>query len=226
VSERVVPSHQRTATGPPSTPAERVAELTREVVRLEQQMASMSMQMEILKTDHNRWRSMQKTSFGGVTMAQIPVDLTVWEAVLNENRHLRGIVEIGTWQAGFSLWLDAQAHTRGLQFASFDAVDPDVLKYRQLDFYERLDVFRYPDRVKEIIDTFEPCVVFCDGGNKPRELSMFAPMLTHPNSLIAVHDWGTEMLPEDVPTNLEMMYGEFCEQLESVTRFFRRRDVR
>jgi len=70
---------------------------------------------------------------------------------------------------------------------------------------------------------FEPCVVFCDGGNKPRELKTFAAELRDPRSLLFVHDWGTEMLPGDVPDTVGMVYGEFCEQLGSVTRVFKLR---
>jgi len=66
-------------------------------------------------------------------MAQIPADMILWEAVLNDNP-VDAIFEIGTWQGGFSWWLYAQSLARDIFFQTFDAVQPD----RNIPAFENL----------------------------------------------------------------------------------------
>jgi len=151
-------------------------------------------------------------------MAQIPADMILWEAVLNDNP-VDAIFEIGTWQGGFSWWLYAQSLARDIYFQTYDAVVPE----RSIPAFFRADVFASVQFLGRRFRAFEPCVVFCDGGNKPRELQTFAQELRDPRSLLFAHDWGEEIGPDDVPYTVEMVYGEFCEQLGSVTRVFKLR---
>lgn len=157
-----------------------------------------------------------QTSFGGITMAQYWCDLTLWEAVLNENP-VDAVFEIGTWNGGFSWWLYAQSLARDMYFQTYDAIVPE----RSIPAFYKVDVFAETKMLGQRFRAFEPCVVFCDGGNKPRELQTFSRELRDPKSLIMVHDWGTEMLPEDVPEGIEMVYRDLCEEIGSITRVFR-----
>lgn len=158
-------------------------------------------------------------SFAGIPCAQYWCDFLLWEAVLNTNPQLRGIVELGTWQGGFSLYLAAQARARGLSFATFDATPPD----REIIGFIRLDIYRSPEGVGHVLSEFGPVALFCDGGNKPRELGMFPPMCAE-GSIFLVHDWGTETPPESVPDFLEELYGDYCDEIGSVTRVFKMRE--
>ena len=54
---------------------------------------------------------------------------------------------------------------------------------------------------------------------------MYGPLLEHPESLLVVHDYGTEFQPEDVPACLEMVYREFCEDLGSMSRVFKKKET-
>lgn len=164
------------------------------------------------------FHSFETTSFGGVTCAQYWCDFYLWEAVLNSNPHLFGIIELGSWEGGFSRYLYAQAQAREIEFRTYDVIEPQ----RFVPEYQRLDIYRYPSVVREEAFEIGPVALFCDGGNKPRELSLF-PELMPPSSIFLVHDWGTEMLPEHVPEELEMIYGDFCEEIGSITRVFTRR---
>lgn len=209
-------THQRTK-GPASTPTQRLVELQNALTAAEQRAADERHRADVLQAEYDRYHRMSDTSFGGIPMAQIRADLVLWESVLNSNPQLEVIFEIGTWQGGFSWWLYAQSLARDIFFATFDAIQPE----REVPWFTRLDVFANAEYLGKRFRAFEPCLVFCDGGNKPRELSTFAAELRDPASLLLVHDWGTEMLPEDVPDTVEMVYGEFCEELGSVTRVFR-----
>jgi hypothetical protein len=183
---------------------------------MEGQMLEMQATINTLQRDYDRYHRMADTSFGGIAMAQIRADQVLWEAVLNSNTDLKAIFEIGTWQGGFSWWLWAQCEARGLFFETYDSITPD----RLVPNFERRDVFAQAPFLGEHFRQWEPCVVFCDGGNKPRELNTFAEELVSPRSLLFVHDWGEEILLEDVPESLEMIYREYCLELGSITRVF------
>jgi len=159
-------------------------------------------------------------SFGGVACAQYWCDFVLWETVLNANPELTGIVEIGTFMGGFSHYLNAQAQARGMKFVTYDAIVPEAT----IPEFTRLDVFAYPGRVKDWAESCGgPVILFCDGGNKPRELSLFPPLMPE-HSVYLVHDWGTEMLGSDVPEFLDEIYGDYCDSIGSVTRVFRMRE--
>lgn len=164
------------------------------------------------------FHNFSNASFGGVSCAQYFCDFMLWEAVLNTNPHLKGIVELGTWQGGFSRYLYAQAMARGMGFITFDSVPPD----NPPPHFSRADVFRDPQFIQNHAERFGPTILFCDGGNKPRELKTFPPLMPE-GSITIVHDWGTETLAKDVPDFLEELYGDYCDEIGSVSRVFRMR---
>lgn len=168
----------------------------------------------------DRLHTFSGVSFGGVPCAQMFADFYVWEGVLNDQPQLRGIVEIGTFQGGFSLYLSSQARLRGLDFRTYDVVKPE----RRIPGFVQLDVFAHADAVAAHLRRHGPLILLCDGGNKPRELSTFWRYLSS-ESVIAVHDWGDEISDDDVPPELEMLYEDYCLDLGSATRFFKRADV-
>ncbi len=157
-----------------------------------------------------------QASFGGIPCAQYFIDFILWEKVLNDNPQLEGIVEIGTWQGGFSWFLWAQCKVRGMKFHTFDVLTPD----RPPPKFIRKDVWEDPSSLELLFHQIEPLALFCDGGNKPRELATFPPMCA-PGSIFLVHDWKTEMMPSDVPDDLVEVYGGFCDAIGSITRVFK-----
>lgn len=170
--------------------------------------------------DGDLFHSFDATSLGGVPVAQYWVDLVTWEGVLNDNPQLDAIVELGTWQGGFSYYLDMQARARGLGFHTYDVIQPE----RDIPGFIHSDIYRHHKSLGEFFHTLGKIALFCDGGNKPRELATFPPYL-RAGSIVAVHDWGTETLPKDVPDFLEPLYSEYLENLGSVTRWFRMKEA-
>jgi hypothetical protein len=159
------------------------------------------------------------TSFGGVPAAQYFSDFLLWEIVLNSNPQLLGIVELGTFRGGMSRFLYAQAEARGLAFLTFDVIEPD----EPAPNFEKIDIYRFSGELAQRFKKMGAIALFCDGGNKARELRTFPPEL-EPGSIALVHDWGTEMLPEYVPDFLEELYGDYCDEIGSVTRVFRMKE--
>ena len=218
MSERLI--HQRSK-GPASTPAARLVELQNALAAAERDLAEERAAAARLALRLERFQSLSGTSFGGIPCAQIYADFVLWESILNENPQLDAIFEIGTWKGGFSWFLHAQAQARNIFFQTYDAIEPE----RFVPDFQRRDVFADRKDLGRRFRDWEPCVVFCDGGNKPRELREFAEELVDPGSLLVVHDWGTEMLPENVPDTVVEAYGDFCDQIGSMSRVFRLRET-
>ena len=151
-------------------------------------------------------------------MAQYWCDIYLWEAILNENPQLLRIIEFGTWMGGFSWFLDAQARTRGWGFITYDSIEH--FSNRPPQFIKK-DIFANAEEIGEFISS-APCALFCDNGNKPREVKTFAPYLTN-DSILIVHDWMTETFPTDIPDYLEELYGDFCDDIGSMSRVFRKK---
>jgi cephalosporin hydroxylase len=161
-------------------------------------------------------------TFGGTPLAQTWTDIALWEEFLN--RHwIAGMIELGTWKGGMGAFLAMQGLARGFRFATVDS-NPAWLENRET--LERLgaqvfchDVFD-PGFMAELIGTMpKPLLLFCDDGDKRRELREVAPLLSA-GDFIAVHDWGSEAGLGDVdPAWLPLMAQE-CEASESITRYF------
>ena len=90
----------------------------------------------------------------------------------------------------------AQAWARKMKFYTIDIEAPR-------DFVPCFNLFDLKDGIPKHWDFFskEPGVLFCDNGNKPAEVFHYHDML-HRGSFIAVHDWGTEFTPRDIPDSL------------------------
>ena len=217
MSERLV--HQRTK-GPASTPAQRLVELQQELLHTQQRLTEETGRATSAERRLLRYEELGHVSFGGIKAAQIWADFFLWEGLLNDQR-FHAIIELGTWQAGFSWWLWAQTQARKQSFWTFDAIVPD----NPPPGFTKLDVFAEVASITTIFRQVEPLVLFCDNGNKPREIQTFAPLLKHEDSLIVVHDWETEIGPDDIPDTVEMVAGSFCDDIRSMSRVFRlRRD--
>lgn len=168
----------------------------------------------------------------GVDMTQCWADLFLFDHLLDLHP-VDAIIELGTAWGGLSLFLDQQAQVRGLRFATFDRIDhrtagPDetfgAKVARGADLGERfkcVDVLADSEPVAaEIAD--HRVILFCDDGDKPAEVALYAPLLV-PGSICVVHDWGTEIGPEDIPEYLVEIHGALCDELGSASRVFRRR---
>ena len=146
-------------------------------------------------------------------MAQTWADVRMFEQLLNLHPELASIAELGTGQGALSRYLYMQACTRGMEFLTFDVVPPD----QEVPGWQRRDVLR---EVDDVVGQFvRPVLVICDNGNKPAEMSLYAPKLCG-HDLLAVHDWGTEVQPEDVPFGLVPIHEDLT---FSMMRVFRRR---
>jgi cephalosporin hydroxylase len=164
-------------------------------------------------------------SFAGIPFQQGWGDLEIWEHFLH-NYPCRSIVELGTGQGGMAIFFATQAHVRGARFSTFDREqlygDAAARALGRLGAHRHLvDVFERADYVRGVIEAQDtPVVLFCDNGDKPREVRTFAPSLSR-GDYLAVHDWNAEIRASDMPPGLEELMGPACDAVGSITRFFR-----
>jgi hypothetical protein len=134
----------------------------------------------------------------GRPIGQYWEDLELWETVLNEFPpfHFEWIVEFGTGQGGMSFYLYSQAWARQMRFYTVDIKTPDdfVPCFNCQDLRDGLPAYWNFMQTK-------PGILFCDNGNKPSEVYNYHSSL-HRKCLLAVHDWGTEFGPSDIPPEL------------------------
>jgi len=164
-------------------------------------------------------------TFAGVPFQQGWGDLELWEHFLS--RHpVRSLVELGTGQGGMAIFFATQALARGADYSTFDReklYGDDVA--RTLDrlgaHCHRIELFEQPDLVRGVLlAQRKPLLLFCDDGDKPREVRTFASSLAA-GDYLAVHDWNAEIRASDIPPMLEELLGPECDALGSITRFFR-----
>jgi len=171
-------------------------------------------------------------SFCGYPACQVWADFYLWERLLNDHPDLQGIVELGTAYGGFALYLKTQAEHRGLTFVTFDCIDHATAPQEQLfgrpaerpraapltDVFMRADVLRDVSAVAPALRGRQVALL-CDNGDKRREVALYTPLLMS-GSLLIVHDWLEEIGPDDMPAGLVERYGEFCDEIGSMSRVF------
>jgi len=138
------------------------------------------------------------------------------------------LVELGTWRAGATYVLRRACPS--VPLVSFDVACPLLTpeQYLAIEPHTLLleaDVFADPLRVVQLWRGRPwPAFLYCDDGDKPREVQTFAPWL-RPGDVIGCHDWGKEIGPADVQSVLPPTEWEpFCTgSTEGTTcRFWRR----
>jgi hypothetical protein len=144
----------------------------------------------------------------GAGTLQSNEDFEAWEAFLAEYDH-SSIVELGTGSGRFTRWLDEHCHV----YATFDLAEPAMSTpgFRRCDILHGVTQTWVVDRLWLAP---RPVVLFCDNGDKPREVKTFSPVLRS-GDFLAVHDFGTEIQESDIPAHFEPLGGS------GLTRFYR-----
>lgn len=176
------------------------------------------------------------STYCGIPAIQAWQDFMLWEEFLNISDP-KAIIELGTFLGGFSLYLYHQAYSREALFYTVDIAEHADLDTENSPLWINglfaaflmEDVFSpvFENVLRTILadERNHPLVLFCDGGNKPKEMQIFAPML-YPGDYIVTHDWGNEISWPDLDSIkdfLDPVLLKECEELHSLTRFFKRK---
>lgn len=151
--------------------------------------------------DKTTWYS----SFLGVRMQHNYGLYKAIDDVLNANPQIERFIEVGTGGGALSVILGLHAIQRNGHLLTYDTqtrgYKPKVdILFDKLDIeFVEENVF---DNMKGVQKHMEgrPTFFFCDGGDKPKECKTFAPVLPA-GSIIAVHDYGREISPEEASSS-------------------------
>ena len=168
----------------------------------------------------------RSTSFVGCSMQQSWADLAVWEKFL-EQVDAESLIELGTGYCGMSVYLLLQCIQREMDFWTVDIKENSRLNYLLSTFlglrehFIKSDVFN-STVVEDAVRTLpKPLVLFCDNGDKRKEVKLFVPMLSS-GDYVVVHDWPAEINADDIRGfPLAPIMHEECEKWYSYTRFWR-----
>ena len=140
-------------------------------------------------------------SFLGHAMQQTWSSLLMLEKVLSENKDVVRLVELGTGCGGLTLFWGLHMAMRSGRVLTLDInrwMAPAWQRWASLFniAFEQRNVFDQTtvQRVRDFIRDGR-ALVFCDDGDKPRELPLYASILKR-NDLVMVHDWGSEIKRE------------------------------
>jgi hypothetical protein len=138
-------------------------------------------------------------------------DIKAWEIFL-ERYKPKSIIELGTGDGEFSKWLLDRIDW----FLTIDHKEPQLELY---NYFIKLDILKEKKEIKKIINSApKPLVLYCDNGDKPREVELFSPYLTVEDYL-ATHDYQIEIHRSDVPEKFDLLLNQ------GLTAFFKIRSV-
>lgn len=129
----------------------------------------------------------------GLPMCQNRLAVPTWSYAMEIYPPTR-IVELGTYGAGFTTAIGVHAYRIGAKIITYDQmIAPDqrfadLAKFLGIVFRNPCDIWKCEDEIAKLIASPGISYVLCDGGDKPRELALFAPYLK-PGDVIAAHDY-------------------------------------
>jgi cephalosporin hydroxylase len=145
--------------------------------------------------------------YKGLEMFQEAQDLRIWDEFFKKYP-IKMFIEIGTGHGGFSVYMAEICQQRSIEYHTFDnftSIDQNAepilsLVQENAFHYHLVDIFS-PEGQAEVVPLIKgvlhPLCIFFDNGNKPREWSLMAPLLSL-GDFCAVHDWETEFYPSDI----------------------------
>jgi len=169
----------------------------------------------------------QKGTFLGRPLAQTAQAIQMWEKVLSSLSFSR-FVELGTGRGNMSLFFWLWCIEREATFYSWDHAQ----RWEKDGIFEMLrfdlaftcgDIFKQSGEIVSRLQCPGQTILFCDNGNKTKEVRRFAPHLK-PGDLLAVHDWETECKGKDLVTVLQDFDVYKEEWWDGKTAFFIKND--
>lgn len=150
------------------------------------------------RNDAESWQ--WRLTFCGQRMGHNYYAYYVIDQIMIHNPQIKGIVEIGTAHGALTTVLALWSIKRNIPLVSIDRNgrlhDKAIFDYLGVEFIEADE--NSPKVNKKIMQMcYDPVFIYCDGGDKPAEFRKWAPAI-RPGSVIAAHDWGVEIGPEDI----------------------------
>jgi cephalosporin hydroxylase len=182
------------------------------------------------------WNGIGSIWYKDQVMMQSPLIFPIFEEFFKQNK-IDTIIEIGTAYGGFSLFLEDMTKQYGTRIISYDIcrvedmpiheASPTKIQRSQHLLNSTVD-YRikntYADEViqeiEDIILTGGRCVVFCDGGDKDKEINIYASKIKA-GDFIFSHDYAKniEYYSQHIQSKywswVDCMYPDIKESIES-----------
>jgi len=130
----------------------------------------------------------------GHRIAQTPEFMMVFNEIFNREDFVR-VVEIGTFHGGLSLFLAFCSLVKNMKFYTFDIrMNGKTAVYQRIRAlggeFHKMDVFSSQgmEFMTRLIRNPGRVMLLCDGGDKPKEIRTFGPLLK-PGDVILGHDY-------------------------------------
>lgn len=156
---------------------------------------------------------------GGVWPMGISCSVTWYDlgaiAYILQTAQIRLIVEIGVEHGGLAAWLTAYCAYTGCRYCGID-ITLHALHAAVRGQIEERDAWSEPavERVRHwMAETNGPALIICDGGDKPRELRLYAPLL-RPGDVLLGHDYHneyTDEIREGMPSTVEQIRTDWLD---------------
>lgn len=130
--------------------------------------------------------------------------------LLNANRQVKSIVELGTSMGAMSIYLGLWGVRMGIPVHTFDKDSFALKRQHNIDdgakpIFDRLDIKCHWGDIfsengkKTVLDAVgsEPTYLYCDNGKKKDEFYYFVPRIPV-GSIVSAHDWPGEIVPADI----------------------------
>lgn len=129
-------------------------------------------------------------------------DLDCWREFF-DNYSPGTLIELGTGNGVFSIWLSSIPTIK--HFWTFDINIPEQ-KHKN---FIQTDILNNSELIKSYISNrlYNPLLLYCDNGNKKLEVEIFNEYLLK-DDFLAVHDYGVEIFPEDIPSNFKLLINK------------------
>lgn len=134
----------------------------------------------------------------GFPMNQNRLAVPVWSYAMELYRPDR-IIELGSYNGGFTLALAFAGWTEKVAVHSIDRMEAPTQEWKRLgEFlginFKQGDIWQNQSYIIELIEMEGVSFLLCDGGDKAKEFETFAQWLK-PGDIIAVHDYQTPWWP-------------------------------
>ena len=159
-----------------------------------------------------------KTTFLGIPMSQSPQAIRMWEDFLSELSFHR-IIELGTYKWGMSTFFQLYCIQKKADFYTYDTTPFHISRLGRFlktsKHFKKVDIFSIEKEIGKLVSAEGRTILYCDNGDKPKEIKVFSKYLKKGDYLV-VHDWGTEVVPDDIPSNLKRICPPVEDELTAI----------
>ena len=146
---------------------------------------------------HPLWKHTGQIWPIGVSCSLTWLDLGAIAHILHA-AHIRLVIEIGVEHGGLAAYLAAYCHYTGCVYRGIDitlnALDPTVraeMAHTQIEERDAWSAATVARVAAWLAEHDGPALIICDGGDKPKELKLYAPLL-RPGDVLIGHDYHNE----------------------------------